>query len=65
MTRFAFSKEKIQDEEQVHLIIVQVFWYDNLALGFNVLKMVSAIVIANSHINGDSILKVFIERESN
>lgn len=28
MTRLAFSKEKIQYEEQLYLIIVQVFWYD-------------------------------------
>lgn len=63
-TRFAFSKEKIQDEEQLHLIIVQVFWYDNLSSDFHVLKMVSAIVLANSHRNGTSILKVIIERES-
>lgn len=62
-TRFAFSKEKIQDEEQLHLIIVQVFWY-NLSSDFHVLKMVSAIVLANSHRNGTSILKVIIERES-
>lgn len=31
---------------------------------FNILKMVSAIVIANSHRNGASILKVIINRES-
>lgn len=62
MTRFAFSKAKIQDEDHLHLIIVQVLWYDNLASDFKVLKIVSATIIANSHRNGVSILKVIIER---
>lgn len=54
-----------QDEEQLYLRIVLVLWYNNLAsIHYNVLKMVSAIVIANFCKNGTRILKVIIERSS-
>lgn len=64
----SFSKKKPthkQDKEQLYLRIAVVLWYNNLAsIRYNVLKMVTAIVIANLRKNGTSILKVIIERSS-